>query len=146
MELDNIERLLEAYFEGNTTLAQEQELRAYFTRDDVAAHLAPYKPMFNAFAKAKQETFNQEVKIPQSNKKWQWASYAASIAACIALFLLIKGGPLTKQDYGTYEDPEIAALKTKQALFMLTDIMNEGTQQLELLSEFEKTTDKYIKQ
>ena len=31
MEFAKIEKLLEAYFEGNTTLKEEAELRTYFT-------------------------------------------------------------------------------------------------------------------
>lgn len=36
MELDRIENLLEKYFEGETTIAEENELKVYFSSSDVA--------------------------------------------------------------------------------------------------------------
>ncbi len=56
MELDRIERLLEKYFEAETTEAEEQVLRDYFTGDSVAEHLEQYSAMFSFFSSAKQET------------------------------------------------------------------------------------------
>ncbi|MEH6408725.1 MAG: hypothetical protein V7767_15715 [Leeuwenhoekiella sp.] len=146
MELNKIEQLLDAYFEGETTLAEEQKLRDYFTGDDVATHLEPYIAMFSAFAKAKQEVFTGEINLPQTQKKRSlyWIPIAASIAIIIGLFLTFNTGG-GQHDYGTYKDPDVAALKTKQALYMMSSFMDEGAEQLEALDEFKKTTDKYLK-
>lgn len=42
----NIEGLLEKYFEGTTTCAEEQALRQFFTGKDVPKHLESYRPLF----------------------------------------------------------------------------------------------------
>ncbi len=145
MELDKIEQILDAYFEGETSLTQEKALRDYFTGDDVADHLEIYIPMFSAFAEAKKEKFTGEINLPKTKKSWKWIPVAASIAVIIGLFLTLNTNKISEHDYGTYKDPEVAALKTKQALLMVSNFMNQGTDQLEVLGEFQKTTDKFLK-
>ncbi|MDH6343054.1 hypothetical protein M2480_001406 [Parabacteroides sp. PFB2-12] len=44
-----IDDLLEKYFEGETTAAEEKELRTFFSSGPVAEHLAPYQPLFAYF-------------------------------------------------------------------------------------------------
>ena len=44
MALDRIEKLVEKYFEGETSIAEEKELKTYFSSTDVAQHLEQYKP------------------------------------------------------------------------------------------------------
>ena len=36
MELKLVEQLLEKYFQGETTIAEEKQLKAYFSSNDVA--------------------------------------------------------------------------------------------------------------
>ncbi|MDL2309906.1 hypothetical protein LJC39_02165 [Parabacteroides sp. OttesenSCG-928-B22] len=44
-----IDDLLEKYFEGETSAAEEKELRTFFSSGPVAEHLAPYQPLFAYF-------------------------------------------------------------------------------------------------
>ena len=46
MELANIESLLDSYFEGETSLDQENILRDYFSSANVAPHLMAYQDLF----------------------------------------------------------------------------------------------------
>lgn len=46
MDSEHIGRLLERYWRCETSLKEEEELRAYFGREDVPAHLARYKAWF----------------------------------------------------------------------------------------------------
>ncbi len=43
MELDKIENILEKYFQGETTIAEENELKEYFSSPNVAQHLEQYQ-------------------------------------------------------------------------------------------------------
>ena len=55
MELNKIEKLLEHYFEGATSSAEENELRNYFSSTNVAPHLEQYKPLFDYISDAKKQ-------------------------------------------------------------------------------------------
>lgn len=145
----NIEQWLELYFEGESSLAQEQKLRAYFTDNDVAPHLEKYTALFSAFAKAKQERYTGEINLPKKKAFSPVFSIAASILVLIGLFLFFnnnnnRNNNNNTNDYGTYKDPEVVALKTKQALFMMGSFIDQSTSKLNALNEFDKTTDKYI--
>jgi hypothetical protein len=45
-----IEQLLERYFAGETSLAEEQQLCAFFQRQEVPESLRPYQPLFRYLA------------------------------------------------------------------------------------------------
>ncbi|WGK64185.1 hypothetical protein [Croceiramulus getboli] len=137
-----IEQLLEAYFEGETTLEQEVQLRDYFTSGKVAPHLEPYKAMFSAFAKAQSEQLPQPVRVPASRRSYSWIAIAATVVLALGFYFQSQMKPVS---FNTYEDPEVAALKAKQALLMLSNAFEQGTDQLEVLEEFEKTTNTYLK-
>ena len=46
MSQQNIEKLLDRYFEGETSIEEERSLKMYFTSGNVAADLAEYTPLF----------------------------------------------------------------------------------------------------
>lgn len=143
----NIEQILELYFEGESSLEQEHRLRAYFKGDAVAPHLEKYTALFSAFAKAKKERYTGEINLPRKKAFFPVFSIAASILVIAGLFLFFNNNNRNNNntnDYGTYKDPEVAALKTKQALFMMGSFIDQSTSKLSALDEFEKTTDKYI--
>ena len=55
MELANIESLLDSYFEGETSLDQENILRDYFSSANVAPHLMAYQDLFIGLKNAQKE-------------------------------------------------------------------------------------------
>jgi hypothetical protein len=55
MELEKIEALLEKYWEGETTLAEERQLKAFFNQADVPAHLKIFQSQFRFFSESAQE-------------------------------------------------------------------------------------------
>ena len=73
MEFNKMEALLEKYFEGETSIAEENELKNYFFSSNVAPNLEQYKPLFGYFAEAKKENFEKEV--PLISKKQKEAVY-----------------------------------------------------------------------
>ena len=144
MELSNIEKLLEKYFEGKTTISEEQELKVYFTRETVSPHLEHYKSMFQYFSEESTRTATRDFKIKtKKNKRYAWLGVAASIVVIAGIFIGEINKPSELKD--TYEDPEIALQETKKILKMVSTYMNEGKQELVYLKKFENTKNKFIK-
>lgn len=51
----DIEKLLEKYYEGETTLEEEKQLRAFFQDDDIPEHLQSHAAQFRFFSDARKE-------------------------------------------------------------------------------------------
>lgn len=61
MDYTYIEQLLERYFECETSLGEEQVLRAFFAQDNVPVRLLPYRELFNEAARgAAEETLGSD--------------------------------------------------------------------------------------
>lgn len=61
MDYKYIEQLLDRYFECETSLAEEQILRVFFTQENVPVHLLSYRQLFTEPEKAKeQETLGND--------------------------------------------------------------------------------------
>ncbi len=63
MEYNKIETLLEKYFDGLTSIAEEKELTNYFSSPNVAQHLQQYQSIFKYCKQAKSEKFVQEIPL-----------------------------------------------------------------------------------
>ncbi|TLP79127.1 hypothetical protein [Maribacter sp. ACAM166] len=141
MELYNIEKLLDKYFEATTTVAEEETLRAYFLKEDVAPHLEQHAPLFNYFTEAKEERFTKQVPLKPRKNYLKWVSVAA-VAVFIVGFYFYPPvpTPVTLADEYTQEEIESA----QEAFALLAMNFNKGTEQLYHLEEFEKTTNKFL--
>jgi len=138
MELREVEALLDKYFDAETTVAEENSLKAYFAGDAVAPHLQQYMPMFGYFAK--QQELHFEKKLPLKNKVslTKWFSVAASVVLLCGMFAWFINGNGPQQELGTYDDPELAFKETQKALQMLSGKVNIGVESVNYLGEYEK--------
>ncbi len=139
MELDNIEKLLDKYFEANTTVAEEETLRDYFSKDSVATHLEQYAPMFQYFSKAKEERFTKQVPLKTKNNFYRWASVAAVAVLAFGLYF---GNDYREQQIADQEKALLAYNQTKKAFALLAVNFNKGTEKVAYLNEFEETKQK----
>ena len=128
---------MKKYFEATTTVAEEETLRDYFSQESVASHLEQYTPMFQYFSNAKKERFTKQVPLKPRKRRYGWISAAAVVAICVGLYF---NQPKTIEEVYTQE--EIAA--AQEALALLGDNFNMGTQQISHLGEFEKNTNKFL--
>lgn len=144
MESDKIEKLLDKYFEADTTASEEASLRDYFSQDKVAEHLGQYAPMFQYFSKEKEERFTKAVLRPKadtSRKIWySWVSAAAIVLLMVGVYFNTSSSSSTLEDEYTQE--EIAA--AQEALSLLSINFNKGAEQIVYLEEFEKTTNRFL--
>ncbi|CAL66063.1 hypothetical protein [Christiangramia forsetii] len=145
MELDNIEKLLNRYDEGETSLKEEKLLREYFSNEDVPEHLMSYKLMFAFSAKQAEETFEEKPKINSAKNRYAWTSIAAILIVALGIFFYSDSSRmLNNNDLGTISDEELALQKTKETLNMVSQFMNEGKSDLVYLKEFNNTKNKII--
>lgn len=140
MELHNIELLIEKYFEGETSIIEEQQLRNYFASADVAQHLSHYKPVFGYFSAAKEQISAQAQTLPVQDKKpLKWVSVAATIVILLGIgtATYLNEDVATTSDLGTYNDPEKAFRETQRALDLLSTHVNTGVESVQYIEEYD---------
>lgn len=138
MDYHKARALLDQYFEGETTLAEEQELRDYFAAGEVADDFQQYAPLFR-FAARERELVVGPVQLPkEENSGNRWLAIAASVVVLIGVGIAVFQH--TRQnELGTYEDPEVAFRETQKALALLSTQVNKGVESVEYLKEYEET-------
>lgn len=156
MELDKIENILEKYFQGETSIAEENQLKEYFSSSDVAQHLEQYKPIFGYFSQVKQQKSTQEIPLilkPQNKKRnVAWLSIAASVVVLLGIgtyFMISEknAAPAVAQtELGTYDDPEEALKATQKALALLSNNVNVGIESVQYIKEYEQSKNRIFKQ
>lgn len=145
MESNKIERILEAYFDGQTSLEEEKMLRDYFINNKVSDHLAQYKPLFAGFEAARLEKSSTAFVFPKNKtpkiRTW-WYSVAAMLLVAIAV-----GGFYLSQPRLTQEEKEALAAfeKSQDAMLLLSENLNKGAEQISLVNQFTITKDKFLK-
>lgn len=142
MELQAIESLIERYLNAETSVTEENELRKYFASGKIAPHLKQYAPLFKYYSLAKEEDFTKRIFFnAQRRKVYSWVAVAASI---IILFGVVIQQNSSVHEFGTYEDPDLALQKTKEALEMVSRYMHTGIDDLGYLQEFNNSKNKIV--
>lgn len=161
MDINEIEKLLARYYDGETNEAEEKELKHFFTEEDVPAHLLAEKEIFMQLAahpipevpeglecklSGKIDEWNTrekrtlKVKRHTHTIRMQWiGSIAASllILFSVGLYLYKPYSAPTPQD--TCATPEEAYAQAQKALIMLSSSLNKGIEKVESVQE---TTEK----
>ena len=158
MDLHEVERLLEKYWQTETTLEEEQKLRDFFTTGPVPPALKGAADLFAFFQAEKGKAIEQnfegavtkQLKARQGGKLVSMIGYgnmariAAGIAVVVAATFLIrqeirKNYPKEMQD--TYSDPQLAFEETKRALQMISNSFGKAKKEaskMQMLNEAEK--------
>jgi len=107
-EIVEIKELLDRYYEGESTDADEQRLREYFTSKEVSAELQPYRSIFACLQHEREHPSEQPaiISLPSiQSRRVKWWYAAASVAACglVAIFTTREHQPATQNAcVGTY--------------------------------------------
>jgi hypothetical protein len=154
MVLDRIEKLIEKYFEGETSIAEETELKVYFSSSDVAQHLKQYQSIFSYLSQAKEQQSTQQISLGSTISDTKrpmvmWISIAASIVVLLGvgtyLFTLSNQQPTNTNEYGTYDNPEKALEETERALALVSKHLNTGIESVSYINEYENSKNKIFK-
>jgi len=162
MNTTEIKKLIEKYFEGETTQAEEVLIRDFFLNEKVPPDLAIYADLFGYFSDTgKDEISNPDFEqrflsqinetpvIPLAPERRQ-IYYITSIAAGILLLYgliftfrhdIIKN-PGNHQLKDTYTTPSAAYIAAKKALLMVSVNLNTGLDQVQKLQSFQKGMEK----
>ncbi len=154
MKQEEINKLLEKFFAGETTESEESQLKSWLQTEDVPAELEAVKSYFQAMHELKEEkpddafeeTLMERLTKEEPDRKSRFRIYSlTSVAATIAVFLAVWMGInlfRPTEVYGTIKDPKIAFAETKRILQEVSAKMNEG---LEPAEKTVKTVEKNVK-
>ena len=134
MESAKIEKLLEKYYEAETTLNEEKLLRDYFSKDEVPVHLAEHKDMFNYFNDNALETSKRTIKLSQKTIALRWLSVAAMLVFFVSVYSVYQ------QNQAEQEEAMMAYMETQKALELISKSLNKGTVAIAQLDNFNKGT------
>ena len=138
MELSSIERLLEKYLNAETTIAEENILKKYFTSTHVAPHLEEYQSLFSYFTISKKEELTKPIQLKSQKMNWKWLSIAASVVLLISVYT-------GYDDYQEQKEAEKVYAQTVGHLQFLAQNLNKGNVAIAQLQHFEDTKNKIFK-
>ena len=161
MDSKDIEQQLEKYWNCETSLEEEQQLRAFFAREPVPEALKETASLFRYFEMQKQvgmhdPHFDKELKkkLRPAGKvvafsMVQIARIAAGLLVVVAATFFIrqeikKAYPEEPED--TYTDPKVAFEETKKALMMIGKSFNKAQKQANKINVFNEAAEKIQQQ
>ena len=141
-----MKNLIEKYFEGETTLREEAELREYFNSGEADESLRQYQPLFQHFENEREQglnaDFDQKLKgklessakvVRMQRRERTWLRIAAMVAVAIGAFFYLQH-PVTQPqqqaiNWDKYEikDEKVAYDETVKALKLLSSKLNKGS-------------------
>jgi hypothetical protein len=159
MNTKELNRLLEKYYNGESSEDEELVLRRYFETDDIPESFKAEKEIFRYYSEhlnIPEPSLNFEEKIiaaidsvddkPEISKLRKQILIFISVAAVILVlvgsyfFFIQKSEP---ED--TFSNPATAYSETVKILFDVSSQLNRGTETLESVQKFEETATKSFK-
>ncbi len=163
MDSERIDKLLAKYWECETSLEEENELKAYFNKDGFEEKYKNVAPLFRYYEQERTTgkldgLFDEQLLAAIEDKKPMGSGgkiinmffNVAKVAAVI--LILITAGYFIKEEMDkeemkpymtdTFEDPEKAFEETKKALKLLSKNFNKGRKEAQKLSTFNEAQEK----
>ena len=153
MTTKEIEAILAKYYNGNSTLQEEHQLKEFFQRSDVPENLLEHKPIFGFFTEEREVETSKEFepaldeklkqgKIVSLINRRRKITYSLSIAASIilvaSLIITFQLGVFSPtQLVGTISDPDLAYMEASSALFIVSERFNTGLDKASQLEAFQ---------
>lgn len=156
--IDKVKLMLEKYYQGQTTLEEEHELRMFFSSAQVPPEFATEKELFCTF------NYNENINIARLNESIQaairiasndainnnrsikrkitWISIAASVLIIISLCWMFSRQQQHYELVDTYDDPYLAYQHTREVIQMVSGKLNIAISELESLSALNNSMQK----
>ncbi|OGU15578.1 MAG: hypothetical protein A2X61_03275 [Ignavibacteria bacterium GWB2_35_12] len=154
-----IDELIIKYFDGETSLEEENELKEFFNQSEIPERYEKFVSHFKFIDTESKEFLSDDfddvvskritqTKIHKTNFIYKIGYGIAAVAAVIAILMMayvqysslpFKSLRLDYLSQDTYKDPNLAYAETKKTLLYVSSEMNKGMAQLEKLSKFDKS-------
>ena len=145
MEKFEIDILLEKYFDANSTLEEEQQLKTYFSSGEIHHSHTAVAGLFSFYSSERKVSSDKDIveMLPQK-KKASPIFYLSRIAAAAmivfaAYFSYNVFDQPVSDDMITIEDPEEAYRVTMEALAFLSNKYEKGNKPLESIKQLKNT-------
>jgi hypothetical protein len=161
MDSNRIEELLSKYWNCETSLEEEQQLRQYFKGGDIPEQWRETAALFRYFEENKKKTLNdvafdaaviQNVQPQKKGKLVKLFYNSMRIAAGIAVLVMAvwfvrkEVRDTTPQEVvDTYDDPQLAFEETKKALLMISKSFGTAESQAKKLNMFNEAQEEIQK-
>jgi hypothetical protein len=156
MENRRIKDLLEKFYEGQTSLSEEQILKEFFLQDSVPVEFQSDRDVFLLFLESSTgevlgEEFDDQImelindrekRTPGRNRILYIASgIAAGFTILVGTYFMVienklNFGGQTSFELAAIEDPDLALEETRRALYLVSEAFNKGTAELSTISKF----------
>ncbi|MDR1738143.1 MAG: hypothetical protein LBR66_04900 [Candidatus Symbiothrix sp.] len=90
MNRNKMNLLLEKYFEGQTSLSEEERLRSYFESESVPPEWQPYQALFQYFASERVQEKPATEPVRRHNTRRLLLRWGSLAAACLLLFVCLR--------------------------------------------------------
>ena len=153
MNIKEIEVLLGKYYNGETTLDEEKQLKDFFLHEPVPVHLESEAELFRYLNSASDQNmddpdfdrkFMESIETPvipihSSRNQFYFAlSLAASILLLVGFLFTFRDAIYKQPLKNSITDPQLAYTETKKALMLVSVNFNAGLDQMWNLSTFYK--------
>jgi len=157
MDYNYINHLLTQYWEGETSVEDEKELKSYFNSEHVDERLMKHKSLFQFIKKEQEKTLNTDLNEKINHRinarkvvymNWKKKLMAASIVL-VSGFLIWNYSFNESNDKYTavkeIENPEEAFRIAKEALFLVSNKLNDGASKAASKVSKVKEINRYVK-
>jgi hypothetical protein len=115
-------QLLEKYWQGETNLAEEKQIREYFKQHP---DLSPEGQYFRETASSRKEVSERVFMHPAKKRKLVWLSVAAAVLIAVMTLPFVFNHETT-QDQFAVDNPTEAYEITRASLMMVSNGLNKG--------------------
>lgn len=137
MDLKEIKQILQKYFDGETTMAEEQFLNEYFHSKTISPELERYRSYFSGMNELSYDRdlgFESQIMDyilenehrEKTHYRWLWQTVSGIAAALIIALLVVNFYGNQKPWKDTYKDPDIAYTEAKQTLQFVAGQYQKG--------------------
>lgn len=167
-DIQYIKDLLDAFYDGTTSLEEEKKLTEYFLGQEVAEELKLDQKIFCELSSVQKEydfssleskidSLIDKLDVEEKNENkilytqpkliinWRWiTSVAASVLIILCAGIYFHNSNRGKIIADTYSNPEEAYIETQRALMFVSSKLNKGFDQMESAQKNLEKTNKII--